>query len=88
MLYYNGFIKINFHRGGFTMINAKDVKKIMQGSNYNREEIKVTISIYKAVLDSKSNCRIDFWISNHTANLLRENGYSIIYSDKCTFISW
>ena len=54
----------------------------------DREKIIVTVSIYKAILDSRSNCRIDFWISNRTANWLREHGYLIIYSDKITIISW
>ena len=68
------------------MIDAKEARKIMLDSK--KEEIEVTVSIYKAILHSESRCRIDFWISNNTANLLREKGYSIIYSDKCTFISW
>ena len=68
------------------MINAEEAKKIMMSSD--REKIIVTVSIYKAILDSRSNCRIDFWISNRTANWLREHGYFIIYSDKITIISW
>lgn len=68
------------------MIDAKEARKIMLGSN--KEEVIVTVSIYKAIIDSKNMCRIGFWISNPTANLLREKGYNIIYSDQCTFISW
>ena len=68
------------------MIDAKEARRIMLSSK--NEEIVVTYSIYKAILNFKNRCQIDFWISNNTANLLREKGYNIIYSDHCTFISW